>query len=268
MIGDLQRAGGRSPGRRRGREDGHHQVVRLHALDRRRVLLAAPQAQHRERAVQVPPPAHREHRRGQDGLPDHALHGRWRQEPGHAFEREAVLRPEREQDRVVARRRLQLEVERDAEPLAQRQPERPVEPRPERRVHDQLHPAALVEEPFKDDGVQSGSCPSAAARRSQVGGDHRRRLRRSRKTPRSQRAASAGPAGSQPPGDRLAGGHRPPPTAPRCGPAPRPARTAPTAARPGRRPRAPRPARPGGCARRWCRAGTHRPPWTRSPSPR
>ena len=61
------------------------------------------------------------------------------QELRHPLQREAVLRPERQQDRVVAGRGLQLEVERDAEPLAQRQPERPVEPGAERGVPDQLH---------------------------------------------------------------------------------------------------------------------------------
>ena len=47
---------------------------------------------------------------GRTGAREHGL---------HAGEREAVLGPEREHDGVVVRRRLQLEVERHAEPLAQ-----------------------------------------------------------------------------------------------------------------------------------------------------
>jgi hypothetical protein len=65
-----------------------------------------------------------------------------------------VLRAQRQQDRVVAGRGLQFEVERHAEPLAQRKAERPVQPGAERGVADQLHPAALVEEPLQDDRVR------------------------------------------------------------------------------------------------------------------
>ena len=64
--------------------------------------------------------------------------------------------PEREHDGVVARRGLQLEVERAAELLAQRQPERPVDPPAVRRVHDELHPAGLVEEALEHELLLRG----------------------------------------------------------------------------------------------------------------
>ena len=62
VVGDLHRprrvllAGGEA------REDGGHEVVGLHALDRGRVAPAAPHAEHRQGAVQVPAPAGGEER--------------------------------------------------------------------------------------------------------------------------------------------------------------------------------------------------------------
>ncbi len=172
MVGNLQRSGRHvllAGGQRR--EDRGHQVVGLHPLDGRRVLLPAAHPQHGQGAVQVPPPARREHRGGEHRLPDHAFHRPGGQEPRHLVQRETVLRPEGQQDRVVTGRGLQLEVEGDAEPLAQRQPESPVEPGPERRVPDQLHPAAVVEEPFQHDGVHVGEHPELGQPGAQVGRD-------------------------------------------------------------------------------------------------
>ena len=56
-----------------------------------------------------------------------------------------MLGAEREHDGVVVGRRLQLEVERDAEPLAQRQPQGAVHPASEGGVDDELRALALVE---------------------------------------------------------------------------------------------------------------------------
>ena len=64
-------------------------------------------------------------------------------------ERERVLRPERQQQRILGGRRLQLEVELAAEPLAQRQPPRLVDAAAERRVQHELHAARFVEEPLE-----------------------------------------------------------------------------------------------------------------------
>ena len=62
-----------------------------------------------------------------------------------------MLVAQREDEPVVGRGRLQLEVERRAEPLAQRKAPRPVDPCAERRVQDELHPAAFIEEPLRHD---------------------------------------------------------------------------------------------------------------------
>ena len=61
-----------------------------------------------------------------------------------------MLRPEREHHPVVVGCGLQLEVEAHAEALAQREAPGAVDPRSERRVHDELHPARLVEEALED----------------------------------------------------------------------------------------------------------------------
>ena len=66
-------------------------------------------------------------------------------------QRERVLRPEREQQRVLGGRGLQLEVELAAEPLAQRQRPGAVDAAAERRVQDELHAARLVEEALEDE---------------------------------------------------------------------------------------------------------------------
>ena len=65
-----------------------------------------------------------------------------------------MLLAEREDDAVVGRRRLQLEVEGHAEALAQRQPERAVDAPAERRVQHELHAAGFVEEALGDDRLQ------------------------------------------------------------------------------------------------------------------
>ena len=87
-----------------------------------------------------------------------------RDEAEDRVEREAVLRADRQQDRVVGRRRLQLEVEGAAELLAQRQAPGAVDARAERRVDDELHAAGLVEEALGDDAA-SASAPRRAPRR-------------------------------------------------------------------------------------------------------
>ena len=61
-----------------------------------------------------------------------------------------MLRAERQDDGVVAGGRLELEIEGDAEPFPQGKPESPVYPAPKRRMDDQLHAAAVVEEALED----------------------------------------------------------------------------------------------------------------------
>ena len=68
VVGDLDRAGDVLLARRRLREHRGHEVVGLHALDRRRVAPAVAEAQHHQRAVEVPAPAGLEHRGVEDGV--------------------------------------------------------------------------------------------------------------------------------------------------------------------------------------------------------
>ena len=79
-------------------------------------------------------------------------------------QRERVLRAERQHQRVLGGRRLQLEVELPAEPLAQRQRPRPVDAAAERRVQDELHAARLVEE-----ALERRASPASGSRRAQRG---------------------------------------------------------------------------------------------------
>jgi hypothetical protein len=61
-----------------------------------------------------------------------------------------VLRPEREHDGVVARGRLQLEVEGPTDALAHGEAERAVHASAEGRVDHELHAPRLVEEALED----------------------------------------------------------------------------------------------------------------------
>src|SRR5690242_5884830 len=62
-----------------------------------------------------------------------------------------MLLAQRDHDAVVGRRCLQLEIERAAETLAQREPPRAVDACAERRMDDELHAARLVEETLGND---------------------------------------------------------------------------------------------------------------------
>ena len=64
--------------------------------------------------------------------------------------------PEREHDGVVGGSGLQLEVERAAELLAQREPEGTVDAPTVRRMDDELHSAGVVEEPLEHEPALRG----------------------------------------------------------------------------------------------------------------
>ena len=81
------------------------------------------------------------------------LHGLRLQELEHQFERKGVLLGQRDHDAVVGGRGLQLEIERAAEALAQRQSPGPIDARSERRVDHQLHAAAFIEEALGHHGL-------------------------------------------------------------------------------------------------------------------
>ena len=146
------------------REDRGQEIVGAHALQVGRHLLAPHVPQQGQRALAIPAPPDLEHRGQQRGRGEGLLDGRGREKLEDRFQREAVLRAEREQHRVVGGRRLELEVEGLAERLAQGQPEAAVEPRAEGGMHDQLHAAGLVEESvFSAIKVfKVGRAPSAA----------------------------------------------------------------------------------------------------------
>ena len=80
-----------------------------------------------------------------------------------------MLRAEREHQRILGGRRLQLEVELTAEALAQRQAPRLVDAAAERRVQHQLHAAGLVEEPLEHERVLRRDDAERAAPVGQVG---------------------------------------------------------------------------------------------------
>ena len=132
-------------------EDGGEQVFRLHPLQLRRDLLAAGEARQGERGGRVPAPAHGEERRVEQRLDQDVERGRRMEVAHHLVERKAVAGRERQDDRVLGRRRLDLEVEAAAEALAQRQAPGAVEAAAERRMDDQLHAARGVEEALDDD---------------------------------------------------------------------------------------------------------------------
>ena len=89
----------------------------------------------------------------------------------HVGQREGMLRTERQVDAVVGRRRLQLEIERPAEALAQRQPPGTVDTAAERRVDHQLHATRLVEETLGDDAARGRHDPQHLLPFHHVGDD-------------------------------------------------------------------------------------------------
>src|SRR4030095_16353735 len=86
----------------------------------------------------------------------------------HAREIEAVRRRQRQHDGVFGGCRLQLEVELEAKALAKRQSPRAVDAAAERRMDDELHAAALVEESLENDGGLRGQRTERGLRARQV----------------------------------------------------------------------------------------------------
>ena len=87
-----------------------------------------------------------------------------------------MVRAERQHDGVVAGRGLQLEVERAAELLAQREPERAVDAPAVRRVHDELHAAGVVEEALEHEALLGGHHAEHRPPDREVVDDHRGRV--------------------------------------------------------------------------------------------
>ena len=110
----------------------------------------------------VPAPACGEERRVEHGLDERVTKRRRVHIPEDVGKRKRVLRPEGEQERVLGRGRLQLEVELAAELLAQGQRPGAVDAAAERRVQHELHPARFVEEALEDERLlrrdHAGAC--------------------------------------------------------------------------------------------------------------
>ena len=151
--------------------DRGEKVVGFHALKVDGAALASVHARQDERAGQVPAPARTEHRMQQHRLGQDLGRLGARQHGLHTGQREAVLGAEGEDDGVVVRRCLQLEVERHAEPLPQRQPERPVDAPTEGRVDDQLRALGVVEAPLDHDALVCGKVAERLESGRAVGDD-------------------------------------------------------------------------------------------------
>ena len=144
------------------------QVFRRHARQRCRHLLAAPEARQGECDRGAPAPAHRKHGRGAQRLHQQRPHRAGMKVTGDLGQLEAVRRRQRQHDGVLGRRRLQLEVERAAEALAQGQSPGAIDATAEGRVNDQLHAAGFVEEAFENDGLLGRQRPERGARGGQI----------------------------------------------------------------------------------------------------
>ena len=134
-------------------EHRRQQILRAHALQLRRHLLAAGEARQRQRGRRRPAPAHAEQRRVEQRLDQHVAGRRRMQVMGDVDQREAVAGRQRQHDRVLGRRGLQLEIELAAEALAQRQAPGAVDAAAEGRVDHQLRAAGLVEEALDHERV-------------------------------------------------------------------------------------------------------------------
>src|ERR1017187_5399557 len=115
---DLDWAAGQRLGARDDlRERGDEEVVRAHPLQVRRHPLAVPRPVEEEGALRVPAPASLEERGREDGLDEDVARGFGVQVIEDLRQLEAVLRAEREDDRLFVRGRLKLEAEADAEAI-------------------------------------------------------------------------------------------------------------------------------------------------------
>jgi len=110
-----------------------------------------------------------EHRGVEQRLDQDVAHRVGMQELEHRLQRERMLRPEREQHRVLGGRRLELEIELAAEALPECEAPGPVHPAAERRVDDELHAARLVEEALGDERVLGREGAEQAAGLGEVG---------------------------------------------------------------------------------------------------
>src|SRR2546430_17391858 len=87
---------------------------------------------------------------------------------GHFGQLEAVRRRQRQHDRVLGGRRLQLEVEGAAEALAQREPPGAVDAAAEGGVNAELKAAGFVEEALEDESLLGRERAERGAPRGEI----------------------------------------------------------------------------------------------------
>ncbi len=125
----------------------------MHPREVSRDFPAASKARQRKSRTGNPTPARQKHRRVEQCLDQHGPHIRRMQVLLYAGQLEAMRRSQREQDFVVRRGSLQLEIELAAKALAQREPPGPVDAAAKWRMDDELHATGFVKETFEDQGV-------------------------------------------------------------------------------------------------------------------
>ena len=151
VVGVVERAGEVLLAADLGREDGGQEVVGAHALELRGDPLAAALPLDGEGPGDVPAPARAPLRHVEDGLRQRRLGAGGREVTEDLLQRERLGGADREHDGVVVGGGLQLEVEADAEALAQGEPPGAVDARAEGGVHDEMLVAGLIEEALEDD---------------------------------------------------------------------------------------------------------------------
>ena len=143
-------------------KDGGQKIVRAHALERSRHALSPHGTEKRQRAREVPAPPRCKDGRRENGLLQAVFDPLGSQEPEDVFQREGVLRSQREIDPVVGRGGLQLEVKGPAEALAQGQSPGSIDAAAERRVQNQLRAPGLVKKTLRDDATDRRHAPEHA----------------------------------------------------------------------------------------------------------
>ena len=131
-------------------------ILGAHPLNVGRHFAAAHETQYSQRPRQIPTPAHREHRRSQQGLAQNFFYGGGSQICKNQIERKRMLFRERQHDAVIGSCGLQLKIERPAEAFAQRESPSAIDARAKRRVNHQLHAARFVKKSLRDDGLLRG----------------------------------------------------------------------------------------------------------------
>ena len=144
------------------------QVLGAHARELRRHLPAAAEARQRQRDADHPAPAGDEHRRIEHRLDQQRPDGGGMQVAGDLGELEAMRGGEREDDVVLGRRRLQLEIELAAKALAQRQAPGAVDAAAIGRMDDELHAADLVEKALEHDRLLRRQAGQRAMGRGEI----------------------------------------------------------------------------------------------------